>query len=236
MNMKEREEKRMKTLAALLALVMLFGCCSALAEDAPVGNTILYQGHGSLRVTTAEGKVIYIDPYAGDGYDAPADLILVTHGHPDHNAVNLIQTKNPDCVTITYQEALVNGEYKLFDLGFVQVEAVQAGNNPNHDINVCVGFVLTFTDGKTIYVTGDTSTTDQMAELAERKLDYAFFCCDGRFNMNVEEASACAALVGARFSIPYHTAPGALFSADVAEAFQAEGKLVVAAGEEFFME
>ena len=226
----------MKKLAALLALMMLILCCSALAEDAPQGNKILYQGHGSLRVTTAEGKVIYIDPYAGDGYDAPADLILVTHGHPDHNAVNLIQTKNPDCVTITYQEALVNGEYKQFDLGFVQVEAVQAGNNPNHDINVCVGFVLTFTDGKTLYVTGDTSTTEQMAELAERKLDYAFFCCDGRFNMNVEEASACAALVAARFSIPYHTAPGTLFSADVAEAFQAEGKLVVQAGEEFVME
>ena len=116
----------MKTVAALLTLAMLFGCCSALAEDAPQENTILYQGHGSLRVTTAEGKVIYIDPYAGEGYDAPADLILVTHGHPDHNAVNLIKTKNPDCVTITYKEALAAGEYQQYDLGFVKVEAVQA--------------------------------------------------------------------------------------------------------------
>ena len=28
--------------------------------------TLLYQGHGSLRVTTDNGHVIYIDPFAGD--------------------------------------------------------------------------------------------------------------------------------------------------------------------------
>ena len=30
---------------------------------------LLYQGHGSYRITTGEGKVIYVDPYAGGGYD-----------------------------------------------------------------------------------------------------------------------------------------------------------------------
>ena len=40
---------------------------------------LLYQGHGSLRIVTDEEIVIYIDPYAGEGYDLPADLILVTH-------------------------------------------------------------------------------------------------------------------------------------------------------------
>ena len=39
---------------------------------------ILYQGHGSFRLTTSEGSVIYIDPYAGEGYDRPADLVLVS--------------------------------------------------------------------------------------------------------------------------------------------------------------
>ncbi len=226
----------MKRIGAVLMVMLMATSCVALASEAAEGNKILYQGHGSLRVTTNEGKVIYIDPYAGEGYDAPADLILITHGHRDHTAVDLIQTQNPDCVTITYAEALVEGEYKQFDLGFVKVEAVQAGNNPNHDINVCVGYVLEFTDGKTLYVTGDTSTTEQMAELAERHLDYAFFCCDGRFNMDPAEASACAALVGARFSIPYHMAPGSLFSAEAAETFEAEGRLIVPAGEEFVME
>lgn len=194
--------------------------------------TLLYQGHGSLRITTKEGKVIYIDPYAGVGYDVPADLILVTHGHGDHTAVNLITTQNPGCETITFTEALVTpGTYQTFNLGFVTVEAVQAGNNPNHNINACVGFILTFSDGKSVYISGDTSTTEQMATFAERKLDYAFFCCDGRYNMGMDEAIACANLVKARHSIPYHIAPGSLFDRARAELFTAEGAMIVADGE-----
>jgi L-ascorbate metabolism protein UlaG (beta-lactamase superfamily) len=194
--------------------------------------TLLYQGHGSLRITTSEGKVIYIDPYAGEGYDVPADLILVTHPHPDHTAIDLIETQNPGCRTITHEEALVSGEYKTFNLGYVTVEAVQAGNNPNHDINVCVGYILTLSDGKSIYVTGDTSETNQMATLAERNLDYAFFCSDGRFNMDMAEAVRCAELVGAKHSIPYHMAPGKNFDRERAELFDVENRLIIADGEE----
>jgi len=231
--------KRISLLAASLALVSIFSGCasktgtSKLNQEGKMGNgVILYQGHGSLRVTTPEGKVIYIDPYAGEGYDVPADLILVTHPHPDHAAIELIKTQNPGCVTITNKEALVNGEYKVFDLNYVTVEAVQAGNNRNHDINVCVGYILTLSNKKSIYISGDTSTTSQMATLAKRNLDYAFFCCDGRFNMDMEEASACAALVQAKFSIPYHMAPGALFNRERAGLFKAEGRLIVADGKE----
>ena len=193
---------------------------------------LLYQGHASLRITTAEGKVIYIDPYAGTGYNLPADLILITHSHSDHTAVGLIETKNPDCQTITYAEALVAGEHKTFDLGFVTVEAVEAGNNPNHNINVCVGYILTFKDGKTVYVSGDTSKTAQMATFAARNLDYAFFCCDGVYNMGMDEAIECALLVGAKHSIPYHLVSGQNFNRERAELFNVPNRLIIADGEE----
>ena len=198
--------------------------------------TLLYQGHASLRITTGEGKVIYVDPYAGEGYDVPADLILITHMHQDHSKVKLIKHKNEGCQTITNKESLVNGEYKTFNLGYVTIEAVQAGNNKNHDIKVCVGYILTFTDGKTVYISGDTSATDQMATFAERNLDYAFFCCDGKYNMDAEEAAACANLVGAKHSIPYHTQVGKLFNQKIADKFNADTRMILQPGEEITIE
>ena len=220
-----------RTLCSILSL--LFLCGSAMAEGE---SKLLYQGHGSFRIVTGEGKVIYVDPYAGEGYDLPADLILVTHGHQDHTAVKKIKHRNDDCQIITYKEALVKGEYKTFDLGYATVEAVQAGNNKNHDIRNCVGWVITLPEGITVYATGDTSTTDQMAELAERKIDYAFFVCDGVYNMDMEEAIACAKLVNAKHSIPYHMAPGKAFDQKRAELFDVPGRLIVPAGEEIVLE
>ncbi len=223
-----------KLLACVICLMLL--CATTIAEEGENMSKLLYQGHGSLRIVTNEGKVIYIDPFAGDGYDLPADLILVSHGHSDHTAVDLIRNRADDCRIIQYTDALVEGVYRTFDLGYATVEAVQAGNNRNHDINVCVGWLVTLSDGVTVYATGDTSTTDQMAELGERNIDYAFFCCDGIYNMDIEEASACAALVNARHSVPYHMAPGKLFDAQRAERFEGPGRLIVAAGEEIILE
>ena len=209
-------------------------------EDGPEAATLMYMGQGSLRIVTAEGKVIYIDPFSGaeDWYDPTADLILVTHGHPDHNQLDLIANRSEDCRVITHVEALEGGTHQTFDLGYVTVEAVEAGYNNNHDVTQCVGYILTFSNGKTVYVCGDTSTTQQMSELAERELDYAFFCCDGKFNMDTQEASECAALVGAKHSIPYHMAPGGEnhFDRSIAEQFQADGRIILEPGEALTVE
>lgn len=226
-----------KVLCFLMSLSLILLCCGlAMAQSSASGPRLLYQGHGSLRIVTADDKVIYIDPYAGDGYDLPADLILVSHGHPDHNAVDLIKNRKDDCQIIYNTDALVDGEYKTFDLGFATVEAVEAGNNKNHDIHECIGWLVTLPGGISVYATGDTSTTDQMAKLADRDIHYAFFVCDGRFNMDMDEASACAKLVGARHSIPYHMAPGKLFDPERAELFNAPNRLILPAGEEILLE
>ena len=194
-------------------------------------TTLLYQGHGSFRLTTAEGKVIYVDPYVGEGYDAPADLILVTHQHSDHNQLHLIASRNPGCELISEKEALAGGKHQTIDLGYVKVEAVAAANK-NHDPAECVGYILTFSDGLQLYAAGDTSKTAQMETFAARKLDYALLCCDGIYNMDIAEASECAALIGAKHSIPIHMAPGELFKRERAERFAAPSRLIVAAAEE----
>ena len=203
-------------------------------DETPGAAILLYQGHGSIRITTAEGKVIYVDPYAGEGYDLSADLILITHQHSDHNKVDLITSKNPGCETITDRKALAGGTHQVFEFDYVVVEAVEAYNE-NHNPYACVGYILTFADGVQLYASGDTSTTTQMETFAARNLDYALLCCDGTYNMDVQEASECAALIGARHSIPYHTTLGALFNRERAEKFEAEGRIIVDAGEEIIL-
>ena len=225
----------MQRMVLFLSLFLFVSVCGSALAQSPAPR-LLYQGHGSLRIVTSDGKVIYIDPYAGEGYDLPADLILVSHGHRDHNAVELIQHRTAQCQVITNAEAMKDGVYSRYDLGYAVIEAVQAGNNKNHDISVCVGWLITLPGGISIYATGDTSTTQQMSELAQRDIHYAFFVCDGRFNMDLEEASACAQLVGARHSIPYHMAPGALFDRERAEQFQGPGRLILEAGQELILE
>ncbi|MCL2866837.1 MAG: MBL fold metallo-hydrolase [Clostridia bacterium] len=191
---------------------------------------LLYQGHGSFRVTAADGTVIYIDPYAGEGYDKPCDILLVSHQHADHNQIGLV-TQKPNCTVITNVEALADGKHQQFQIGAITVEAVEACNT-NHDPAQCVGFILTV-DGVKLYFAADTSKTKAMESFADKKLDYAFLPVDGFYNMNLEDASECAQLIGARVNVPVHMKPGELFDRSRAEAFTDPGRRIVEPGEEF---
>jgi L-ascorbate metabolism protein UlaG (beta-lactamase superfamily) len=190
---------------------------------------LLYQGHGSLRLRTDAGTVVYVDPYAGEGYELPADLILVTHQHYDHNAVEK-PAKKPGCRIITEKDALEGGKYRSFSVAGVALEAVPA-ENKNHPRSKSVGY-LVFADGKSLYFSGDTSTTPEMRALADRKLDYAFLPIDGVYNMDIPEAQECAVTIAAKHTVPIHMKPGKLFDRERAESFQAPGRLILAPGEE----
>ena len=198
-----------------------------------MATKLLYQGHSSFRLTAADGRVIFIDPYVGEGYDTPADIVLITHQHEDHNHIELI-TQKPGCVVISNVEALEGGKHNSFDIDGVAVEAVEA-SNVNHDPKECVGYIVTV-DGIKIYFAGDTSKTKDMESFAAKKLDYALLPCDGFYNMGLEEAAECAKLIDAKVSIPIHLKPGELFDEERAEAFDVANRLIVPAGEEITLE
>ena len=135
--------------------------------------------------------------------------------------------------------AFAQGKHQRFDFGFVNVEAVEAGYNRMHNPSECVGYILTFENGASVYVTGDTFRTPQMAGLSKKQITYAFFCCDGIYNMGLEEAAECARLVGAKHNIPYHntaTTRGKPFDRKCAEQFNAPNRLIVDMGEEIVLE
>jgi L-ascorbate metabolism protein UlaG (beta-lactamase superfamily) len=82
--------------AAGLALALLaIGLVAFAGAEAPPKTTVQWYGQSAFRITTPGGKVILIDPYITENPKtpeqyrrldaiAPADLILVTHGHADH--------------------------------------------------------------------------------------------------------------------------------------------------------
>ena len=190
-------------------------------------DKIEYLGHGSLKLYLRNGKICYIDPYAGDDYKENADLILITHEHMDHNKIDLI-TQNPDCKIIRSTDWVVNGEsmeYNTFDIYDMHIEPVQAYNQ-NHKVSECVGYVIT-SNGKKIYVAGDTSKTDQMSKLSSYNIDYAFLPMDGKYNMDIDEAIECENIIKAKHTIPYHMAPGELFNEDRASSFKTLTTLIM---------
>lgn len=154
---------------------------------------LTYLGHNSFRLSSNDNRmVVYIDPYAGDDYTIPADLILVSHEHFDHNQTDLVQLK-PFGKIMRAENFIQEGKYQTFNFHGLKVEGVPA-ENINHSIKECVGFVIEV-DGVKLYFACDTSKTDYMHELAKRHLDYAFLPCDGKYNMDVKEASECAEII-----------------------------------------
>ena len=190
---------------------------------------LLYQGHGSFRLRTNDEQIIYVDPFAGEGYGLPADLILVTHRHHDLSKTDLC-AKKPACRIITNDEALAGGSHNRFAINGIVIETVEAGNRM-HNPKECVGYIITI-DGVKIYAGGDTSKTEQMKTFAALHLDYALFPGDGIFNMGPKEAAECARLVGAKHNIIIHLKPGALFDRKKAEKWNAPDKLLIEPGEE----
>ena len=194
---------------------------------------LLYQGHGSFRLVSEKGTVVYVDPYVGEGYDMEADLVLVTHEHHDHNAVELVTVKEGGRV-LRAADMLEEGRYQTRVLGDITVHAVPAYNK-NHDRSACVGYLIGV-DHKRIYAAGDTSTTDFMEKLAGEHLDYALLPIDGVYNMDSREASRCAEIIQAKHAIPIHMKPGQLFDRAAAETFRAEGRIILEPGESITLE
>ncbi len=195
---------------------------------------LLYLGHSSLRIQLDEGKVIYIDPYAGNGYDLVPNFVLVSHEHYDHNNLSLLKIAKDTVIIRAKNCILPNFQYKTFENSYLKVIATPASNQ-NHSIKECVGFILEF-DGIKLYYAGDTSYLPFMKDsLPKLNLDYAFLPCDGVYNMDVKQASECGKLIQAKHIVPIHTQVGSLFSKKVAEEFDCPNKLIIYPNQEIIL-
>lgn len=192
--------------------------------------SLTYLGHATFRIKTNEGKVIYIDPFGGQPYyyNQPADLILITHEHYDHNELKLVPLKTGAKV-IRSINALNNGIYKEFDIGGILVKATPAYNS-HHVKDECVGYLISF-DGLKLYHAGDTDFIPEMRDLNKENIDYALLPCDGTYTMNTEDFDKAIEAISPRFAIPMHTHVGVDFDDEVVSHIYTPKKLVLHPGE-----
>jgi L-ascorbate metabolism protein UlaG (beta-lactamase superfamily) len=193
-------------------------------------RSIKWLGHASFRVTSATGKIIYIDPYIVDNPLCPinlenikaANIVLVTHDHFDHvgDAVDIIKRTG---ATLVAQPETVGRMASESGLPAERVANFGGGMNIGATIVIDgiaitmtqafhssgtasgAGFIIKLEDGYTIYHTGDTGIFATMKILGELyPLDLALLPIGGAFTMDPLQAARALTLLNPRKVIPMH--------------------------------
>lgn len=206
---------------------------------APSSETISAKG-GPIRITAKfhastqieyGGKVIVIDPVRFGSWTKKADVILITHSHPDHfdlAAVNkLKQPKNAteiivpeslgkqvEAIKDIYVLTMKPGEYNEISvkegLPNIGVHAVRMyntvrGPKPGQKFHPkeekWCGYYLTI-DGKRLYFAGDTEYMPEMKNLKD--IYAAFLPMNLPFTMTPQEAAQAARAIKPKLVFPYH--------------------------------
>jgi L-ascorbate metabolism protein UlaG (beta-lactamase superfamily) len=167
----------------------------------------------------AGGKVIYIDPAKPAKLEGTpkADLILITHIHPDHmdpesiakisKSGTEIMAPSSVAATVTSAKPFSNGETKTWQ-GWT-IEAVPAYNLTRgpaagqlyHPKGRDNGYVLTY-GGKRFYFSADTEGVPEMRAL--KNIDVAFVCMNLPYTMPPDEAADAVKAFHPKIVIPYH--------------------------------
>jgi L-ascorbate metabolism protein UlaG (beta-lactamase superfamily) len=190
---------------------------------------IKWLSHAGFQITSATGKVVYIDPW----FDNPiggfsldevkaATLVLVTHDHFDHVG------RAPDIVKKTGGLLVANVETgrRIQDEFHVPSEKVcyfgygmNIGGNLSYEgISVTMtqafhstatgapcGYVIKLEDGTTIYHAGDTGIFDSMRLFGELyQIDVAMLPIGSVFTMDPFQAAKATKMISPKKVIPMH--------------------------------
>ncbi len=192
---------------------------------------VTYHSHACFTISTENIKIL-TDPFITGNplakikpEDLNPDVILVSHGHPDHvgDTVEIAKANNslviaPFELIVFLQRQGVNpekthpmhigGSY-TFPWGSIKLTPATHGsafvddNNTIYTGNPC-GFIISL-EGKNIYFAGDTGITYEMKLIGEMyKIDLALLPIGGNFTMNVEDAVKACELLKAEVAIPMH--------------------------------
>ncbi len=178
---------RLIRLTSGLALAASAAMPMPIAAQSAKPITVQWLGHAAFQITSAGGTRLLIDPFLSGNPSTPDSLknlaryqpaaILVTHSHADHALdAKAIATSSGAMVISTYEwvntlglpekQAMggnVGGTFKVGDITVHLVPAMHSSDPGGRPL----GFVLEFTDGRTLYHSGDTWLFGDMALIQE---------------------------------------------------------------------
>lgn len=161
---------------------------------------VLWYGHSSFRITTADGTTIVTDPYDPSvpykAPEGPAHIVTVSHDHFDHNAADRVKG-NPQVLKGV-------GEWTVRGITFRGIAAFHdEDGGKKRGRNVI--FRLTV-DGVTLAHLGDlghTLNAEQLKPLAD--VHVALLPVGGYYTIGPKEArEVIQSLPGLRLTIPMH--------------------------------
>ncbi len=174
------------------------------------GVKITWYGHASFKISNS--AVIYIDPYLVPSDAEKADIVLVTHEHYDHCAVENIKALAKEDTVVVAPENCVSkleglnvkpiSANESVEVKGVVITATEAYNidKPFHPKGLGVGYIVEI-NGVKIYHAGDTDAIEEMRTL---NVDIALLPVGGTYTMNAEEAAAIVNEFKPKIAIPMH--------------------------------
>ena len=167
-------------------------------------------------------RIYYVDPFELPQTELePADLVFITHAHPDHFSPNDLDLIMHDETTVIappeillqidrndkYKQGVMpNNSYEVKGFKFSTIPAYNV--NPDRLMfhpkeNNWVGYIFEL-NGQKIYHAGDTDLIPEIIDLKDLHLDIAMIPMGGTYTMNVSDTIEAANAICAKVTIPMH--------------------------------
>lgn len=179
-------------------------------------NDISWIGQSGFIFDSDKTRVI-IDPFNVPNIKKKADILLITHPHPDHYSPKDIQNVVSKNTRIIYSgncdgiekfgKAIIAKPGYFEEFGDIKISAIPAYNTNAERLryhpksNEWVGYVIDV-GGIKIYHAGDTDKIDEMERL--ENIDIAMIPAGGTYTMGIDEAIQAAKSIDARHIMPMH--------------------------------
>lgn len=192
---------------------------------------ITWLGHGTFQFLLPSGEVILMDPWTDGNPAYPegfkisrVDVMCITHGHFDHihDAVPLARQFSPEVVAIFetchWLESKGVANTKPMNKGGSQ-QAGPVTVTMTHAVHSCgimddnniiyggeaAGYVLRFSDGRTLYFCGDTNVFQDMQLIAQLyRPELVFMPIGDLYTMSPREAALACRMLKPKKVIPMH--------------------------------